>query len=182
MKGTEVFKLGAILYQMMTRQTMPDPEECTGTYVNNGITRNCQVKHWEQTTNTPCSAWNGGTFKLSDKLEALVEGYDETQPKVGYSSELVELVGQLMGNYRRTVDTTMLFTSAKEAYLEWKAETPEGQQYVDHWDDEVQRETNSAAKDDAEMERACAQSSDRAVDYVQMALGGVGRPTAPRGK
>lgn len=169
----------------MTRQTVPDPEECPGFQLleqdrprpdaTDGTTLwICDRSHWEEAVDTPCSLWSGGgVFDLSAKLQALVVGYDETQPKVGYSVELVELVGELLGNYRRTVDTSLLLSTARDAYREWKETTDEGKRYVDIWDDTLQREANNQIKCDADAAIARGQSGPRAKEYIDMAYGGL---------
>lgn len=178
-KGTEVFKVGAILYLMMTRQTIPDPEECTAEIVTpreggKNLRLECGVYHWYKTSNTPgCPVWPMGRFNLTTKLKALVQGFDHMQPTVGYTPELVDLVSQLLGSYRQTVNTAQLWGLAKGRYEEWKEETKEGQRHVDHWDDLVQRETNRRKKQEAESATAIRQSGPRAKEYTQQPVGGI---------
>ncbi|CAN8098137.1 unnamed protein product [Discula destructiva] len=175
-KGTEVFKVGAILYQMMTRQAVPDPEECPALITSPSDDQKpwaCGVRHWDESSDTPCPIWPTGVFRLDQKLAPLVQGFDNGQPEAGYTPELVGLVGQLLGNYRRTVDTSSLMSAAKAGYLDWKEKTEEGKRHVDNWDDLVQRETNRRKRDAAEMAVAVKQSGPRALDYVSKTLEGV---------
>lgn len=162
---------------MMTRQVIPDPEECPGqipTPLSMGTeTRECGVRHWDTSTNTPgCPIWPMGTFRLTEKLRPLIREFDPEQPKAGYSPELVDLVSRLLGSYRQTVDTTQLLAIARSEYEEWKEETEEGQRHVDHWDDMLQRETNRRKKEAAEMATAIRQSGPRAQEYLKRPIGG----------
>lgn len=187
-KGTETFKVGVILWQMMTRQLLPDPEACVY----------CSKNHWTEInsgTGTPsnedlgedqdepahseaksqCNAWRTGVFRLDEWLKWLSKGADSCQPNAGYSPELISLISQLLDpqTFRRTVSTFDLLNAAKTGYLEWKATTEEGKRHVDHWDDMVQREKNRRQKEAHDKHIAVKQSGDRAQEYVQLAIGGL---------
>lgn len=180
--------MGVILWQMMTRQLLPDPEVCIY----------CQRNHWTEipaeTEAAPsdaskpdqdlpghseakiqCKGWRTGVFRLEDWLKWLSKGADCTQPDAGYSAQLISLMSQLLDpqSFRRTVSTFGLLDGAKTGYLEWKETTEEGKRHVDHWDDLVQREKNRRKKEAHEQRLAVKQSGDRAREYVQLAMGGV---------
>lgn len=187
-KGTETFKVGVILWQMMTRQLLPDPEACVY----------CSKNHWTEIksrTGTPssedlgeeqgepahseaksqCDGWRTGVFQFDEWLKWLCKGADSSQPNAGYSLELIRLISQLLDpqTFRRPVSTFDLLDAAKTGYLEWKATTEEGKRHVDYWDDMVQREKNRRKKEAHDRDIAVKQSGDRAQEYVQLAMGGV---------
>lgn len=191
-KGTETFKVCVILWQMMTRQLLPDPEACVY----------CQKNHWTEMnsetgaastepSNEPpsdkqgesghseakrqCDGWRTGVFRLDEWLKWLSKGADSSQPNAGYSPELIGLISQLLDpqTFRRTVSTFDLLDAAKTGYLEWKTTTEEGKRHVDDWDDLVQREKNRRKKEARDKAIAVKQSGDRAQEYVQLAIGGV---------
>ncbi|KAJ4423124.1 hypothetical protein N0V82_002253 [Gnomoniopsis sp. IMI 355080] len=187
-KGTETFKVGVILWQMMTRQLLPDPEACVY----------CEENHWVEvktdtgiTSSDPsesaqglpghskaksqCKAWRTGVFRLDEWLKWLSKGADCTQPDAGYSPGLISLMSQLLDphSFRRTVSTFDLLDGAKSGYLEWKETTDEGKRHVDLWDDLAQREKNRRKKEAHERDLAIKQSGDRAQEYVHLAMGGV---------
>lgn len=189
-KGTETFKVGVILWQMMTRQLLPDPEAC----------RYCFRNHWTEInsgTGTPsgedlgedqdesahseakdqCDGWRTGVFRLDEWLKWLAKGADSSQPNAGYSTELIGLISRLLDpqTFRRTVSTFDLLDAAKTGYLEWKVRTDEGKRHVDHWDDMVQREKNRRKKEAHNKDIAVKQSGDRAQEYFQLPIGGVRR-------
>lgn len=172
----------------MTRQVLPDPESC----------EYCQKNHWaeirfaagEVAGDAPgpnqglpgyseaqrqCDAWRGGVFRLDKWLAWLSKGADPDQPDAGYSSELIGLMSQLLDpqTFRRTVSTYDLLDAAKNGYLEWKETTEEGRRHVDLWDDLIHREKNRRKKEALERDLAVKQSGPRALEYVELAMGGV---------
>lgn len=182
-----MFKVGVILWQMMTRQLVPDPEVCIY----------CNVNHWTEIRNdlgqapgdpgaadqshegagemnVQCEAWRTGVFQLNDGLRWLSKGADRDQPDAGYSPALIDLMSQLLDpqTFRRPVRTFDLLDAAKTGYLEWKGASDEGKRHVDHWDDMVQREKNRRKKEAHDRDIAIKQSGDRAQEYIQLAMGG----------
>lgn len=151
-KGTEVFQLGRVLYLMMTRQELPDKEEC----------RNCGVQHWIDGGAQECPIHQDASpFDLEGKLVELAEGYTE---------ELLEVLRMLLSRYRESVDTAVVYTRVKDWYLRWKGDYPEGRKYKDYWDDMVQRDINQKKKHEEDKKNAEAQSAPDATDYVQLAI------------
>lgn len=180
--------MGAILWQMMTRQLLPDPEACVY----------CSKNHWTEINpgkgtlssedlgkdqdepahseaKSQCDEWQTGVFRLDEWLKWLSKGVDSSQPNAGYSAEMMGLISQLLDpqTFRRTVSTFDLLHAAKTGYLEWKATTEEGKRHVDHWDDMVQREKNRRKKEAHDKDIAVKQSGARAQEYIQLAIGGV---------
>lgn len=179
--------MGAILWQMMTRQLLPDPESC----------QFCRKNHWaeirSETDRVPddpsgtsqalpghseakhqCAGWRTGVFRRDEWLAWLSRGADPDQPDAGYSPELIGLMSQLLDpqSFRRTVSTYDLLHAAKTGYLEWRKTTEEGKRHVDHWDDMVHREKNRRKQVARDRDLAVKQSGPRAQEYVQLAMGG----------
>lgn len=147
-----MYHLGEVLHMMMTRQAIPDKEECP----------NCSVRHWTQTSEKECAAWPA---PLPFDLEALLLVLEK-----GYSVWLVGVLRTLLSHHRASVETAALFIHVMEGYLQWKEETPEGRRHRDYWDDMVTRNENSEKKHAEDKKNAQAQSAPGAVDYVQLAM------------
>lgn len=137
---------------MMTRQIIPDKEECP----------NCSVRHWVDSAAHECPIHPlPSPFDLEDKLLGLAEGYTE---------ELLGVLRILLSRYRKSVDTAAVYMEVKSWYLQWKDDYPEGRRHKDYWDDMAQRNTNQKKKHDEDKKTAKAQSAPDAVDYVQLAI------------
>lgn len=150
-KGTELHRLGEILYQMMTRQVLPDREECPS----------CGVRHWQERAADVCPIWPGGVFQLDTALDNLA---------VGYTHGLVQVLDHLLSFPRSNVRTEQVLGLVKERYLTWKRDGPERDQFRDAFDDRRQRLANRAIKESWDRRVAEAQNARDAVDYAALAM------------
>ncbi|KAF3761252.1 hypothetical protein M406DRAFT_75931 [Cryphonectria parasitica EP155] len=154
-RGTEVFWVGAILYEMMTKQELPDKEECT--------VFGCGGRHWvDQSTWPQCVfSKDGRVFDLEEK----------TEPLIGvYTRQLVLCLRDLLQAYRADAHAPSLLRDAKAGYMKWRTGTAAGATYRDLWDDMVLRQQNKKRRDDEQSAIAHAQSGPNAVDVVKLAM------------
>lgn len=150
-RGNELFQLGACLYRMMSGQYVPDPEEC----------RLCERRHWDPNSVPPPGVFVGcyPYFNIEDSCNDFT----------GYSSELVETLKDLLSNYRAGLNdwkstAAGLLRVARQRYLIWKKDTPDGKLHRDQFDDEVRRHVNKEKKRAADSRQAHAQSVSGVID------------------
>lgn len=136
---------------MMTRQLLPDREECP----------NCGVRHWQERGADACPVWPGGVFELQPALDSLA---------LGYTSGLVQVLEHLLHFHRANVRTEQVLGFVQDRYVAWKRDGPERFQFRDVFDDRRQRLANRAMKEAWDKRVAQEQCGRDAVDYVAVAM------------
>lgn len=94
---------------------------------------------------------------------------DRGDELAGYSHQLRETVKELLWNYRaglndRRSTAVGLLRIAKQRYLVWKRDYPDGRLHRDSFDDEVQRHKNKAKKEKEDRRQVHAQSEPGRID------------------
>lgn len=130
---------------------MPDPEEC----------RTCGQRHWDRESTKPAGVIVAcyPYFNVEDRGDELA----------GYSHQLRETVKELLWNYRaglndRRSTAVGLLQIAKQRYLVWKKDYPDGRLHRDSFDDEAQRHKNMEKKREADRRQVHAQSGSGRID------------------
>lgn len=166
-KGTELYHLGEVLYQMMTRKTIPDREECPI----------CQGQHHnpQDTTVAQGRCPLGKHFFLGEEL-GIAQDLTPVDTPLEYTLQLRQLVYDMLsqqyrGSGSKQVDgknAIALLGQAWKGYDEWKENDEDGKLYRDEWDDMVLRYKNWVNKEEANMESAKRQSGRDAVDVLDV--------------
>ncbi|PSR77726.1 hypothetical protein BD289DRAFT_486369 [Coniella lustricola] len=160
LRGTEIHQVGAILYRLMTRDVLPDKEECP--------VQGCNARHWIDETEHTCN-FATRSKDLDGTTQFILR--NRTEPLKGcYTDQLIQCLERLLSYHRSEAHAPTLLREAQDWYLLWKRTTDAGKEHRDVWDDWVLRQENKMREVAKAREAARKQSGEGAVDYVELAL------------